>query len=81
MEKVPPTKRPRYDAAYRAETLRLASESRSTLAAARALDIDANRIFAWQEATQRLLPADPAEVAEVRGLRAAHKRLAHKLDI
>ena len=33
MEKAPPTKRPRYDAAFRAEALRLASESRSTLAA------------------------------------------------
>ena len=50
-------------------------------AAARALNIDAKRIFAWQEAAQTLLPADPAEAAEVRALRAAHKRLAQKLDI
>ena len=81
MEKVLATKRPRYDAAFRAEALRLASESHSTLAAARALNIDAKRIFAWQKAAQTLLPADPAEVAEVRALRAANKRLAQKLDI
>ena len=42
MEKAPHTKRPRYDAAFRAEALRLASESRSTLAAARALNIKPN---------------------------------------
>ena len=39
--KAPPTKWPRYDAAFRAEALRLASESRSARAAARALNIDA----------------------------------------
>ncbi len=46
MEKAPPSKRPRYDAAFRAEALRLASESRSTLAAARALNIDPKRRYA-----------------------------------
>ena len=46
MEKAPLTKRPRYDAAFRTEALRLASESRSTLAAARALNIDAKRLYA-----------------------------------
>ncbi|GAB2724682.1 hypothetical protein GCM10011495_40770 [Hymenobacter frigidus] len=81
MEKSPPTKRPRYDAAFRTEALRLASESRSTLAAARALNIDAKRIYAWQKAAQPPLPADPAEAAEVRVLRAANKRLAQELDI
>lgn len=35
MEKAPAPKRPRYGAAFRAEAFRLASESRSTLAAAR----------------------------------------------
>ena len=49
MEKAPPTKRPRYDAAFRAEALRLASENRSTLVAARALNIDAKRLYAWQK--------------------------------
>ena len=94
MEKAPPPKRPRYDAAIRAEALRLASESRSTLAAARALNIDAKRLYAWQKAAQQPLPTDPAEAAEVRTLRAAtacrycvpllraaNKRLAQELDI
>ena len=81
MEKAPPTKRPRYDAAFRAEALRLANESRSTLAAARALNIDAKRIYAWQKAAQAPLPADPAEAAEVRALRTANKRLAQELEI
>ena len=44
MEKAPSTKRLRYDAAFRAEALRLARDSRSTLAAARALNIDAKRL-------------------------------------
>ena len=51
MEKAPTSKRPRYDAAFRAEALRLASESRSTLAAARALNIDTKRLHARQKAT------------------------------
>jgi len=46
MEKAPPSKRPRYYAAFRAKALRLASESRSTLATARALNIDAKRLYA-----------------------------------
>ncbi|MGI4763425.1 MAG: transposase [Janthinobacterium lividum] len=45
----PPTKRRRYDAAFRAEALRLASESRSTQGAARALNIDPKRIYKWQK--------------------------------
>jgi transposase len=40
-KKVSSSKRPRYDAAFRAEALRLASESCSTLDAARALKINA----------------------------------------
>jgi len=43
MEKAPPTKRPRCDATFCAETLRLASESRPTPAAAGALNINARR--------------------------------------
>ena len=81
MEKAPPTKRPRYDAAFRTEALRLASESRSTLAAARALNSNAKRIYTWQKAAQAPLPADPAEAAEVRALRTANKWLAQELDI
>ena len=53
MEKATASKRPRYDAAFRAEALRLASESRATLAAARALTIDAKRLYAWQKAAQQ----------------------------
>ena len=45
MEKAPPTKRPRYDAAFRAEALRLAGESRSTQVAVRALNIDPKRFY------------------------------------
>ena len=81
MEKAPSTKRPRYDAVFRAEALRLASESRSTLAAARALNIDPQRLHAWQKAVQPPLPANPAEAAEVRALRAANKRGTQELDI
>ena len=81
MEEAPPTKRPRYDAAFRDKALRLASESRSTLAAARASNIDPKRLYAWQEADQPPLPTDPTEAAEVRALRAANKRLAQKLDM
>ena len=40
-----PTKRRRYDAAYRAEALRLAGESRSTQAAARALNINPRAVL------------------------------------
>jgi|GEM_PF-6693548 len=46
MEKNPPAKRLLYDADFRAEALRLVSESRSMLAAARALNIDAKRLYA-----------------------------------
>jgi transposase len=56
MEKAPPTKRPRYDAAFRAEALLLASESRSTLAATRALNIDPKRFYTWQKAAQQPCP-------------------------
>ena len=48
MGKAPPTKRPNYDAASSAEALRLANESRSTLVAARALNIDPKCLYAWQ---------------------------------
>ena len=41
----PPAKRRRYDAAFRAEVLRLAGKSRSTQAAARALNIDPKRLY------------------------------------
>lgn len=81
MEKASSSKRLRYDAAFRAEALRLASESRSTLAAARALNMKAKLLYAWQKAAQQPLPADPAEAAEVRALWQANKRLAQELEI
>ena len=39
--------RRKYDAAFRAEALRLAEQSRSTQAAARALNIDPTRLYQW----------------------------------
>jgi transposase len=83
----PPTKRRRYDAAFRAEALRLAGESRSTQAAARALNIDPKRIYKWQQqaltpvAATRGAELDPATAAELRQLRAANRRQAQELDI
>ena len=47
MKKVPPTKRPHFDAAFRAEILQVDSESRFTLAAACSLNIDAKRLYQW----------------------------------
>ena len=81
MEKAPPPKRQRYDAAFRTEALRLARESRSAQAAARALNIRPELLYQWQRAAQAPLPADPAEAAEVRALRTANKRLAQELEI
>ena len=48
MEKASSSKRPRYDAAFRAEAFRLASVSRSTLAAAR--DGNAKLLYQGQKA-------------------------------
>ncbi len=82
-----PIKRRRYDAAFRAEALRLAGESRSTQAAARALTINPKLLYKWQK--EALTPAaaargadlDPATAAEVRQLRALARRQAQELDI
>ena len=82
-----PDKRRTYDAAFRAEALRLAEQSRSTQAAARALNIDPKRIHQWQKAAQTPVAAalgtalDPATAAELRQLRAANRRQAQELDI
>ena len=82
-----PDKRRRYDVTFRAEALRLASESRSTKAAARALNIDPKRISKWQKealtpvAAARGAERDPATAAELRQLRAANRRQAQELDI
>ena len=61
--------------------MRLARESRSAQAAARALNIRPELLYQWQRAAQAPLPADPAEAAEVRALRTANKRLAQELAI
>ena len=76
-----------YDAAFRAEALRLAEQSRSTQAAARALNIDPKRIYQWQKAAQTPVAAalgaalDPDTAAELRQLRALARRQAQELDI
>ena len=79
MEK--PDKRRKYDAAFKAEALRVASESRSTQAAARALNLNPKLLYKWQQEALPALPSDPTEAAEVRQLRAANKRLAQELEI
>jgi transposase len=82
-----PDKRRKYDAAFRAEALRLAAQSRSTQAAARALNIDPKRIYQWQKEAQTPVAAalgpalDPATADELRQLRAANRRQAQELEI
>jgi len=79
----PPDKRRKYDAAFKAEALRLALESRSTSAAARQLGISPKLLYRWQQA-QVVAEGGSAELArdpEVRALRAANKRLAQEVDI
>ena len=82
-----PDNRRKYDAAFRAEALRLAEQSRSTQAAARALNIDPKRIYQWQKAVQTPVAAalgvafDPATAAELRQLWAANRRQVQELDI
>ena len=79
-------KRVKYDAAFRAEALRLANQSRSFAAAARALDIRVKLLYKWRDAAQA--PAavaestvDPATAAELRQLRATSLRQAQELEI
>ena len=80
-----PDKRRTYDAAFRAEALRLAGQRRSAQAAARALNIDPKRIYQWQKAAQTPVAAalgatlDPATAAELRQLRAENRRQAQEL--
>ena len=82
-----PTKRRRYDAAFRAEALRLASESRSTQAAARALNSNVKLLYKWQKealtpvAAARGAELDPTTAAELRQLRATNRRQAQELDM
>ena len=84
---IKPDKRRKYDAAFRAEALRLAEQSRSTQAAARALNIDPKRIYHWQKAAQTPIAAalgtalDLDTAVELRQLRALARRQAQELDI
>ena len=77
-----PDKRRKYEA-FKAEALRLASESRSTQAAARQLGISPKLLYRWQQA-QLVAEVGSEEVArdpEVRALRARLKRAEQELDI
>ena len=82
-----PDNRRKYDAAFRAEALRLAEQSRSTQTAARALNIDPKRIYQLQKAAQMPVAAalglalDPDTAAELRQLRALTRRQAQELEI
>lgn len=58
-----PAKRRRDYAAFRVEALRLASESRSTQAAVRALTIDPTQTYKWQK--EALNPVAAARGAEL----------------
>jgi len=78
-----PDKRRKYDEAFKTEALRLASESRSTQAAARQLGISPELLYRWQQA-QLVAEVGSEEVArdpEVRALRARLKRAEQELDI
>ena len=78
-----PDKRRKYDEAFEAKALRLASESRSTQAAARQLGISPKLLYRRQQA-QLVVEEGGAEVArdpKVRALRSANKRLVQELDI
>ncbi len=84
MPNEPTNKRRRYDAAFRAEALRLAQESRSTQAAARALNINPKLLYQWQKAAHAPAPAlasTAAEAAELRQLRALTRRQAQELEL
>ena len=59
----PPSKRRRYDAACRAEALRLVGENRSTRAAARVLNIDPKHLYKRQK--EALAPVAAARGAEL----------------
>ena len=77
-----PDNRRKCDAAFCAEVLRLAVQSRSTHAAARAFNIDPKRFYQWQKTAQTPVAAalgatlDPATAPELRQLRAANRRQA-----
>jgi transposase len=76
-------KRVKYDAAFRAEALRLASQSRSASAAARALHRRVKLLYDGQKAAHTPAAAtganlDPATAAQVRQWRADNRRQAQE---
>ena len=78
-----PDKQRKYDETYKAKALRLASESRSTQAAARELGISPKLLYRWQQA-QLVAEVGSAEVArdpDVRALRASLKWDEQELDV
>ena len=81
------TKRPRYDASFRAEALRLAEQNRSTQAAAHALNVNPKLLYKWQKEALTPIAAAcgaelaPATAAELRHLRALSQRQARELVI
>ncbi|WP_324680890.1 transposase [Hymenobacter sp. GOD-10R] len=78
-----PRKRHRYDIVFRAEVLRLASESRSTQAAARQLGISPKLLYKRQKATQPVLEVgiEESESVAMRQLRAEVRHLQQERDI
>lgn len=77
-----PDKRRKCDEAFKAEALHLASESRSTQAAAQQLGISPKLLYRWQQA-KVVAEAGSVEVArdpEVRQLRTQLKRAEQELD-
>lgn len=78
-----PRKRRQYTEAFRAEALRLASESRSTQAAARQLNISPKLLYKWQKAVQPVVEMGngESESAAMRQLRAEVRRLQQERDI
>ena len=66
-----------------AEALRLTSESRSTQAAARQLNITPKLLYKWQKAAQPTLESGSgeSESAAMRELRAENRRLQQERDI
>ena len=81
--KTTPDRRRKYGDAFKAEALRLATESRSTQAAAQQLGISPKLRGRWQQA-QRVAEVGSGEVArdpEVRALGARLKRAGQGLDM
>ena len=74
-----PDKRRKYDEAFKTESLRLASESRSTQSAAQQLGISPKLLYRWQQA--EVGSVEVARDPEVRALRAHLKRAEQELDI